>query len=351
MNILFVLVEPIAKALLKQLVGDTGADIGMGLLGLVKKKYTDDAQAKTLVAAARKAATEVIEGIAGATGPERPTEEALEAAARELAETIEQHLSITLMLDNALQQDRIVRALDMLRTAPFEAGSPEEAAYQMLQRALIAAILPLVPKFDAFQVEFDGRMLVAREKTQATLDRLDKAQSRADADWWAHQRAYCRGLADALDRVEIIGLDMLDAKVSESRLSIAYLSLAVRVVRQDRTFRIDYQELLTLLPLLGNSLGLEGVAGSGKTTLLRWTAIQAARAHAGGARPCRRRTGPARSEPGAGGHAARRTGRRGRLCAGGSGAQRCQGDDPRPALAAPPAAADLAAPAAARRGL
>jgi Leucine-rich repeat (LRR) protein len=267
------LVEPLAKAFLKSQLGETGASVGMTLLGIAQQRFATAAETKTVVEAARKAAREVLEALDEADLPDA----ALEAAAEELAATIDQHLSIRALLDGRLSADQVVAGLDRQRAVRFEPHSTEEQAYQRLLRAVVQAVLRKAPTLDGYTVQRDARLLVAQEAAAGGLAALSQAQQRHDADWTEFEHGYRRGLARDLDRVEIIGLNALDANVTQGTLSIAYLSLAVRLAQESGTARIGFETLLALLPLHGNRLVLEGAAGSGKTTLMRWCAIQAAR--------------------------------------------------------------------------
>jgi ABC-type uncharacterized transport system fused permease/ATPase subunit len=122
-----------------------------------------------------------------------------------------------------------------------------------------------------------GNILAGIEGVKKGLAELRRkigdSENRSATERAAYAEAYRGAVREALDYVEILGLPDLGRESRESRLSVAYLSLTTNTAGIGR---LEYEELLDLLPYLGGRLLIEGVAGSGKSTLLRWTAVQAA---------------------------------------------------------------------------
>ena len=96
------------------------------------------------------------------------------------------------------------------------------------------------------------------------------------------ERTYLDAVLNDLDYVEILGIEELDSKSRKADLTVAYISLTARLGGGEEQQKIDFATVLTLLPLFGNRLWIEGGAGSGKSTLVRWTALQTARWRQGG---------------------------------------------------------------------
>ena len=288
-----VLTLPIAKLLLKSWLGDTGADIGVGLFQLGLKRLGDRAKARSAQHRAEEIADAVVTDLERFFANEHVNKEKLAVAATALGDTLELHVDAAFLVHQRLNAHVIEQ--ELLRARPVDqisrTAEPEHSWYKQLVKALAPRLRAVAPELPSYELERDAtvleRLAEVADNAKKTLDELatlkeqttrirttvDDLATREERQWAEYEAGYRKTVLNALDYVEILGLDIERAR-REASLSIAYLSLTTSIAHFGRA---DYDRILDILPLLGNRLLVEGAAGSGKSTLLRWTAVEAAR--------------------------------------------------------------------------
>ena len=293
LGLLFSLVEPVSKVLLKAWLGDASAEIGGGLVKYALDVLKDRGKATSAAKQALKIAEELVRNIETSIDREGITGDVLEPAKIELALTLNQHLDTGVLIGGALKPPDVEKALLAARPVDsiFKSGEPERNAYLMLVRLIAPRLCALAPSLPDYAKERDtvllSQMFETTQNAQEILQNVHeigrevsdiRSDLREIGNREARQKAiyegeYRRAVVNALDYVEILGLPDLGRESRESKLSVAYLSLTTNTSGIGQR---SFGDLLDLLPLLGGRLLIEGPAGSGKSTLLRWTAIQAA---------------------------------------------------------------------------
>ena len=279
------LVTPIAKLLLKSFLGDTGADVGVNLLTLALKRFTNKTHALTAQQKATAIAGSVVADLERFYATERVARQAVWVAAFDLGETIDRHIDTAFLIHQGLDAAEIAAALKRARPVGkiFKAAEPEHELYLQLITELAPRLRAVAPDLPGHAVERDAELLgkltrvadqtpeilAALGRTEEKIDELAGREERKRADYKAD---YLKAVRKALDYVEILGLD-IERTRREAKLSVAYLSLTTSLPGFGRQ---DFGTLLDLLPLVGRRLLIQGAAGSGKSTLLRWTAVEAA---------------------------------------------------------------------------
>jgi nicotinamide riboside kinase len=283
---------PIAKLLLKSWLGDTGADISVGLFQLGLKRLGDRSKARVAQHRAEEIADAVVADLERFFANEHVAKQHLAVAASALGDTIERHVDAAFLVHQKLNAKAIERALLDARPVGqiYRTAEPEHGWYKRLVKALAPRLREVAPEVPSYELERDAtileRMAEVADKSEQIISRLEivgdqtahtKAMvedvaTREDRKRTEYETSYRKAVLSALDYVEILGLD-IDRVRREVPLSIAYLSLTTKLVDLGR---LDYETLLNQLPAFGNRLMIVGAAGSGKSTLLRWTAAQAA---------------------------------------------------------------------------
>ena len=283
---------PIAKLLLKSWLGDTGADIGVGLFQLGLKRLGDRTKARSAQHRAEEIADAVIADLERFFANEHVGKEKLAVAATALGDTIEQNVDTAFLVHQKLNADAIEQ--ELLKARPvdqiYRSAEPEHGWYKQLIKALAPRLRAVAPELPRYELERDTAVLEhlaeAADRAKQTLDKLadlkeqgtqigttlDEIATREERERAKYEASYRRAVLTALDYVEILGLD-IERTRREASLSIAYLSLTTSIRNLGRA---DYETILNSLPVLGNRLLVEGAAGSGKSTLLRWTSVEAA---------------------------------------------------------------------------
>jgi Leucine-rich repeat (LRR) protein len=293
------LTVPIAKLLLKSWLGDSVAvDIGDNLLKLGFKRFGDRGKAGAAQRQANRMAGAVVKDLEVFFTNERVDENALLPAAFELGETIRNNVDAAFLVHQSLSAEAIAKALIAARPVDkiYRRAEPEHAIYVRLVEVLAPRLRALAPELPDFARERDAVILQkldevadAAPKLLETLagvhEKLDELIERPARLAQGFERDYLDAVVKELDYVEILGIEELDSKSRRADLTVAYLSLTARLGDGNEQQTIEFATLLTLLPLFGNRLWIEGGAGSGKSTLVRWAALEAAR----------RRLGPASS--------------------------------------------------------
>jgi hypothetical protein len=282
---------PIAKLLLKSWLGDSVAvDIGDNLLKLGFKRFGDRVKAGAAQRQANRMAHAVVKDLEVFFTNERVDEDTLLPAAFELGETIRNHVDAAFLVDQSLNAGVIADALLDARPVDelYDCAEPEHGLYVRLVQALAPRLRALAPKMPNFGRERDAvilqkldevasaapRLLEALRQVHEKLDELRERPARLANRF---EREYLDAIVKELDYVEILGIEELDSKSRRADLTVAYLSLTARLSKDEEQRKIDFATVLTLLPLFGNRLWVEGGAGSGKSTLVRWAALTAAR--------------------------------------------------------------------------
>ena len=284
------LTVPIAKLLLKSWLGDTAADMGVGLFQLGLKRLGDRTKARSAQHRAEEIADAVIADLERFFANEHVGKEKLAVAATALGDTIEQNVDATFLVHQKLNADAIEQ--ELLKARPvdqiYRSAEPEHGWYKQLVKPLAPRLRAVAPELPGFERERDAVILqklheVAAaapqllELLQGVHEKLDELRQRPIQLAQGFERDYLDALATELDYVEILGIEELDSKSCKAALSVAYLSLTARFGDKDDQQKVDFATVLTLMPLFGNRLWVEGGAGSGKSTLVRWAALQAAR--------------------------------------------------------------------------
>ena len=226
---------------------------------------------------------------------ERVDENALEAAAFELGETVNQHVRPAFLISKQLNANAIrdglleFRAVDKI----YSPAEPEHGLYIRILNALAPRLRAVAPVMPGYEIDRDAELLSKLAQVtndtprilaelghilpviEETTRKVDELVKRPLSERQRYTLQYLDALRTELNRVDIIGLSV-DEPARGGELEIAYLSLSAHLGLRRETRRIDFSTLLNLLPALGNRIVVEGSAGSGKTTLLRWAAIQAA---------------------------------------------------------------------------
>ena len=286
------LTAPIAKLLLKSWLGDTVADMGVGLFQLGLKRLGDRTKARSAQHRAEEIADAVIADLERFFANEHVGKEKLAVAATALGDTIEQNVDAAFLVHQKLNADAIEQ--ELLKARPvdqiYRSADPEHGWYKQLVKALAPRLRAVAPELPRYELERDTAVLEhlaeAADRAKQTLDKLadlkeqgtqigttlDEIATREERERAEYEASYRRAVLTALDYVEILGLD-IERTRREASLSKAYLSLTTSIGNLGRA---DYETILDSLPVLGNLLLVEGAAGSGKSTLLRWTSVEAA---------------------------------------------------------------------------
>jgi hypothetical protein len=284
---------PIAKLLLKSWLGDTGADIGVGLFDLGLKRLGDRTKARTAQHRAEEITDAVVTDLERFFANEHVAKEKLAIAAVALGDTIERYVDAAFLVHQQLNAKAIEQALLAARPVDqiYHSAEPEHGLYVRLVKALAPRLRAVVPEVPGYELERDATLLEKMAQVAADTPRIlaeletvrsqtarievvvDDLASREASRRAEYEADYRKGVLNALDYVEILGLDIERAK-RQAQLSIAYLSLTASIAELGR---LDYEMLLDLMPAFAGRVLVEGAAGSGKSTLLRWTAVQAAK--------------------------------------------------------------------------
>jgi internalin A len=280
---------PIAKLLLKSWLGDTGADISVGLFDLGLKRLGDRAKARSAQHRAEEIADAVIANLERFFANEHVAKEKLAVAASALGDTIEQHVSATFLVNQQLNAKDIEQALLDARPVGeiYKRAESEHGLYVRLVRALAPRLRAVAPELPDYELERDAVLLRKLDEVAASAPRLlvelrefrqqfEELRKRPAHLARGFERSYLDAIVKELDYVEILGIEELDSKSRKADLTVAYLSLTARLGDGEEQQKIDFATILTLLPVFGNHLWIEGGAGSGKSTLVRWAALQAA---------------------------------------------------------------------------
>jgi Leucine-rich repeat (LRR) protein len=277
--------------LLKSWLGESVAvDIGDNLLKLGFNRFGDWTKARAAQQRANGIAEAVVKDLEDFFAKERVDEDALLPAAFELGETIRSHVNAAFLVNQKLNTNAIEKALVDARPVDeiYRRSEPEHGLYVRLVKELAPRLRVLAPELPDFARERDAVILqkldevathapMLLEELRRVHEKLDELGKRPAQLAQGFERSYLDAIVKELDYVEILGIDDLDSKSREADLTVAYLSLTARFGEGDKQQRIDFATLLTLLPLFGNRLWIEGGAGSGKSTLVRWAALEAAR--------------------------------------------------------------------------
>ncbi len=281
---------PIAKLLLKSWLGDTGAEIGTGLFDLGLKRLGDRAKARAAQHRAEEIADAVVVDLEQFFAIEHVAKEKVATAASAVGDTIDRHVDAAFLVYQSLGAEAIAEALLAARPVDkiYGRAEPEHGLYTRLVEALAPRLRALAPELPGFGRERDAvilqkldevasaapRLLEALRQVHEKLDELRERPARLAQGF---EREYLDAIVKELDYVEILGIEELDSKSRRADLTVAYLSLTARLGEGEEQQKIDFATVLTLLPLFGNRLWIEGGAGSGKSTLVRWAALDAAR--------------------------------------------------------------------------
>ena len=280
---------PIAKPLVKSWLGDTGADIGVGLFQLGLKRLGNRSKARSAQHRAEEIADAVVTDLERFFVSEHVDQETLAVAATALGDTIERHVDAAFLVHQKLDAYAIEQELFKARPVDqiYRSAEPEHDCYRRLVKALAPRLRAVAPELSGYELARDAvvlqkldamataapRLLDELQKIREELGDLQERPARLAQGF---ERDYLEALATELDYVEILGLE-LNSKTRKAELSVAYLSLTARLGEGDDQQKLDLATILTLLPLSGNRLLIEGGAGSGKSTLVRWAALEAAR--------------------------------------------------------------------------
>jgi NACHT domain/Leucine Rich repeats (2 copies) len=274
---------PITKLLLKSWLGDTGADIGDNLLKLGSKRFGDWAKAGAAQRQANRMAGTVVKDLEMFFTNERVDQNAILPAAFELGETIRCHVDAAFLVNQSLNAEAIAKTLLDARPVEkiYSRVEPEHGLYVRLVEALAPRLRALAPELASFAHERDAAILQKLDEVAHAapklLEALNELRERPARLAKSFERDYLDAIVKELDYVEILGIEELDSKSRRADLTVAYLSLTARLGEGEEQQKIDFATVLTLLPLFGNRLWIEGGAGSGKSTLVRWAALEAAR--------------------------------------------------------------------------
>ena len=288
------LVAPLAKLFLKSCLGEVVADIGDNLLKLGFERFGDWSKARSAKQLAERTAAGVVVSLERFFESEHVAPDLLEVAAADLGTTVGSHVDTAFLVDRQLDASAIeaglfeARPLDQI----YPKGDPVRDAYVRLVQALARRLREIAPKLPHYEVERDaqffaefagladgiGQILAAIIDIKPTIDKtaagveelVDRPRRLAEG----YEADYLKALCIELNRVEIIGLTV-DASALRGELEVAYLPLRATLGVRGETRPADFATLLTLMPVLGNRILIEGPAGAGKSTLLRWAAIQA----------------------------------------------------------------------------
>ena len=278
---------PIAKLLLKSWLGDTGADIGVGLFGLGLKRLGDRAKARATQHRAEEIADAVVVDLEQFFAIEHAAKESVAAAASTVGDTIERHVDAAFLVHQGLSVESINEALLAARPVDkiYRPAEPEHGLYIRLVEALAPRLRALAPELPGFGRERDSVILQKLDEVASAAPRLleslrqvheklDELRERPARLAQGFEREYLDAIVKELDYVEILGIEELDSKSRRADLTVAYLSLTARFGEGEDQQKIDFATVLPLLPLFGNRLWVEGGAGSGKSTLARWAALK-----------------------------------------------------------------------------
>jgi hypothetical protein len=281
------LTMPIATLLLKSWLGDgVPAEIGDNLLKLGFSRFGDWTKARAAEQRAKQSADAVVKDLEAFFTNERVDETEIFPAAVELGETVRDHVNAALLVSQHLNAEAIERALLDARPVDqiYRSADPTRGLYVRLIEALAPRLRAIATVMQGYELERDAVILQKLDEVAAAAPRLLEelreisAQLKRPAQLaQGFERDYLDAVAKELDYVEILGIEELDSKSRKADLTVAYLSLTARLGEGDDQQKIDSATVLTLVPLFGNRLWIEGGAGSGKSTLVRWAALQAAR--------------------------------------------------------------------------
>src|SRR5689334_15060242 len=101
------LIEPVARALLKAWLGDAVGEIGGGLVKFARDVLQDGRKATAAAKHVRTMAARVTRDLETAMKYEDLDEDVTEAAAAELAETIQRHVSTGWLLEAGLKPEAV----------------------------------------------------------------------------------------------------------------------------------------------------------------------------------------------------------------------------------------------------
>jgi len=282
--------KPIASVLLKLWLGEPAASIGGALVDIAASRIQDLTK--------KREAARHFEGIGERMVLQlRPLFEhasrsghlSIEAVAAELGTTLEGHISADFLVQWNLDPSRLAHALRTAR--PLPAGHFSEAETQLYEHALdqaaryLTEVASLLPRFEVTTVAAQLRRLsnmgALIEETLATVSRVEQevGASQARSHYERFAADYRQAVSRNVDRLELLGVDVVEEQFRRYELSVAYISLSLqRGAKDEDAGQLEPAEsVFAGLPPNSGRLLIRGEAGSGKSTLLKWMAWTAAR--------------------------------------------------------------------------
>jgi hypothetical protein len=284
--------HPIAKWFLagaaSAALGPAGGLAASGLYDAARALLADRRRAKETARTLQDVAERVVEDVATALEGEGVPDGDLAAAAAELARTLGAKDILALALAADLDPGKLESALLAARL-PAHIWPGEErpqALYRRLVAALAPALLAVLRALPRYEPRRDAELLTRlsqlRERAGDILDAARKAaedsaagrrilEERERREQEARSRdeqGYRNALFEQVRRLRLFGLDAPDI-APDLPLDLAYVPLRLEAGAA-RGLRLEFPEVLALLPAFGNRLLIEAPAGFGKTSLLQW---------------------------------------------------------------------------------
>ena len=284
------LVPAVTKAVLKIYVGEEAAGLAGTSVSIALKAFADRSVAYSAEREAKRIAGEISSRLEAWLEHEGNGGEAIEVWAAELADVLDSGFSERLIVQSALDADRLASVLIDGKQDDWQlAGESIHSMMPRLTQEACRLLTRIAPQMPAYGLERDRHVLAMLEVVSGRVSEVLSAsvgveailaaiESRPREAWHAYESNYLQRITEHLNYVEILGLG-LKREHRKSNLSVAYLSLTLGGAFHSEEIdeRLSFEDLLAVLPWRGNRLMIEGGAGSGKSTLLRWTAIRCAR--------------------------------------------------------------------------
>jgi energy-coupling factor transporter ATP-binding protein EcfA2 len=284
--------KPVAKWAFSRVISGLAGDAASDIIAALVKRGVDKQEAKATAASVVQLVNEIVRSV-GQSLSEQPHDNLNpEAVANELAHALDDSITTSALIENDLDQDRILESLRQLH--PLAKGmfsAKEHALYDRGLRALSQALVQAAPKLPNYTQAMDNEVLRRLRNVRTdlgtvahgtaglaiTLTELHHhaiAQPKVERTDFADD--YRTQVADNLDELDLFGVDILkDSR--KYKLSVAYISVNLESATgeaQSGPQQVD----LVFKSLKGKRLLIRGDAGSGKTTLLKWAAIRCASA-------------------------------------------------------------------------
>jgi Leucine-rich repeat (LRR) protein len=275
---------PIAEFLLKHFLGEPAAAAGKGLIAIAGKAIEDGATQYEAKLRFEELGHKIVKRL-------QPLfhslpDNAAEAIARELGETLSQSLSIEFLVERDLDPAKLTAAFRSGRPLPHAVfGTDETALYDRALDEAARYLVGIANKLPRFEPTAAGAVLGRLSRMGNEIERIldgitriehaftaakDQAAARANRFESDYRQAVIRNL----DFLELFGADISE-EARRHRLSVGYISLTISAFGDgEMRETLNADRLFGTLATGSGRLLIRGEAGSGKSTLLRWAAIE-----------------------------------------------------------------------------